>query len=509
MSDTSPPHYERRQLIGLFLGLGVFLLFLLLPSPAGMEAKAWRMAAVTTLMAVWWVSEAVHPSVTALVPLAVFPFLHILTPQQVSQAYADHVIFLFLGGFVIALAIEKSHLHYRIALQVLNRVGASPQSLTLGIMVTTAAISMWVSNVATTLIMLPIALAILEHAASQGYDTRKGFGTALMLMIAYGASIGGVGTPVGTPPNVIFLGAFGKLFPEAPPIGFLQWMLFGVPVVVLLTFVTWAYLTYFVFPYHAEGWQADKRFIRTRLQALGPMSGDEKKVALLGTTTALLWIFRADLPLGGMTLPGWSGLLPPPVTIQDSTVAMVMALLLFFIPANKQNGKFLMDWETAERLPWGVLILLGGGLALAEGVEKTGLASWLGSQLSSLGQLSPLGVIFFVTLLTAWVTEFASNTATTTLMMPILAATAPALSMDPLLLMVPATFAASICNFMLPSATGPNAIVFTSGHVTVPQMVRAGIGLDLIGALFLTILVYLVGVFVFGISLDTSPPWAH
>jgi len=239
------------------------------------------------------------------------------------------------------------------------------------------------------------------------------------------------------------------------------------------------------------------------------MSGDEKKVALLGTTTALLWIFRADLPLGGMTLPGWSGLLPPPVTIQDSTVAMVMALLLFFIPANRQNGKFLMDWETAERLPWGVLILLGGGLALAEGVEKTGLASWLGSQLSSLGRLSPLGVIFFVTLLTAWVTEFASNTATTTLMMPILAATAPAMGMDPLLLMVPATFAASICNFMLPSATGPNAIVFTSGHVTVPQMVRAGIGLDLIGALFLTILVYLVGVFVFGISLDTSPPWAH
>ena len=288
MSDTSLPRYERRQLVGLFLGLGVFLLFLLLPPPAGMEAKAWRMAAVTTLMAVWWVSEAVHPSVTALVPLAVFPFLHILTPQQVSQAYADHVIFLFLGGFVIALAIEKSHLHYRIALQVLNRVGASPQSLTLGIMVTTAAISMWVSNVATTLIMLPIALAILEHAASQGYDTRKGFGTALMLMIAYGASIGGVGTPVGTPPNVIFLGAFSKLFPEAPPIGFLQWMLFGVPVVVLLTFVTWAYLTYFVFPYNAEGWQADKRFIRTRLQALGPMSGDEKKVALLGATTALL-----------------------------------------------------------------------------------------------------------------------------------------------------------------------------------------------------------------------------
>ena len=509
MSETRSSPYERRQLIGLFLGLGLFLLLLLLPPPTGMEAKAWRMAATTILVAVWWVSEAVHPSVTALVPLALFPFLHILTPQQVSQAYADHVIFLFLGGFLIALAIEKCHLHHRIALQVLNRVGASPQSLTLGIMTTTAAISMWVSNVATTLIMLPIALAILDHAASQGYDIKKGFATALMLMIAYGASIGGVGTPVGTPPNMIFLGAFSKLFPEAPPIGFLQWMLFGVPATVLLTFVTWAYLTYIAFPYPTEGWQADKKFLQTRFAALGPMSRDEKKVALLGATTALLWIFRADLPLGGVTLPGWSGLLPPPVTIQDSTVAMVMALLLFFIPASQQSGKFLMDWASAERLPWGVLILLGGGLALAEGVEKTGLAAWLGSQLSSLGQLSPLSVIFLVTLLTAWVTEFASNTATTTLMMPILAATAQALHLDPLLLMVPSTFAASVCNFMLPSATGPNAIVFTSGHVTVPQMVRAGIGLDIIGTVILTILVYLIGVFVFGISLSTPPLWVH
>ncbi|MBM4256497.1 MAG: DASS family sodium-coupled anion symporter [Deltaproteobacteria bacterium] len=509
MSEPSPPRYERRQWIGLFLGLGVFFLCLLLPPPAGMETQAWRMAAATALMAVWWVSEAVHPSVTALVPLALFPFLHILTPQEVSEAYADHVIFLFLGGFIIALAIEKCHLHHRLALQVLNRVGASPQSLTLGIMVTTAAISMWVSNVATTLIMLPIALAILDHAESQGYDTKKGFGTALMLMIAYAASIGGVGTPVGTPPNVIFLGAFTKLFPDAPTIGFLQWMLFGVPAAALLTVITWAYLTYISFPYPAAGWQADKQFLRTRLQALGPMSSEEKKVALIGAITALLWIFRAKLPLGSFTIPGWSQLLPPPVTIQDSTVAMVMALLLFFIPTKRKSGKFLMDWETAERLPWGVLILLGGGLALAEGVEKTGLASWLGGQLSSLGQLSPLSVIFSVTLLTAWVTEFASNTATTTLIMPILAATAQALQMDPLLLMIPATFAASVCNFMLPSATGPNAIVFTSGHVTVPQMVRAGIGLDIIGAVILTILVYLVGIFVFGISLDTLPPWAR
>ncbi|HKA55057.1 MAG TPA: SLC13 family permease, partial [Candidatus Binatia bacterium] len=206
MNETQLPRYERRQAIGLCAGLLAFLLLLALPAPVGMTLRAWRMTAATALIAVWWVSEAVHPAVTALVPLALFPFLHILTPQEVSAAYADHVIFLFMGGFLIAMAMEKWNLHHRVALQILSRVGTSPQALSLGIMGTTAAISMWVSNVATTLIMLPIASAILSHADSQGYDTKNGFGTALMLMVAYGASIGGVGTPVGTPPNVIFLG---------------------------------------------------------------------------------------------------------------------------------------------------------------------------------------------------------------------------------------------------------------------------------------------------------------
>jgi sodium-dependent dicarboxylate transporter 2/3/5 len=239
------------------------------------------------------------------------------------------------------------------------------------------------------------------------------------------------------------------------------------------------------------------------------MSPQEKKVLAVATLTALLWIFREDLPLGGITVPGWSRLLPPPVTVQDSTVAMFMAILLFFIPADRKAGTFLMDWKATERLPWGVLILLGGGLALAAGVEKTGLATWLGSRLTLVGQLSTLSGIFVVTLLTAWVTEFASNTATTTLMMPVLAATAQAMNLDPLLLMVPATFAASVCNFMLPSATGPNAIVFASGHVTIPQMVKAGIGLDLLGALVLTILIYFLGIPAFGISIDGFPAWAR
>lgn len=507
-SIGSPP-YERRQAIGLALGVSTFIVLLLIPPPAGLSDTAWHVMAAAVWIAVWWVTEAVHPSVTALLPLALFPPLHILTPQEVSAAYADHVIFLFMGAFLIALAMEKWGLHQRLALHVLSRVGASPQALSLGIMATTAAISMWVSNVATTLIMLPIVIAVLDHATAQGYDTRKGFGTALMLMVAYGASIGGVGTPVGTPPNVIFIGAFSRLFPEAPPIGFFQWMLFGVPTVVVMVLITWSYMTYIAFRFPTTGWQADRQVLQSRLQALGPLSREEKRVALIAAATALLWIFREDLHLGNVTLPGWSSLLSPPVTVQDSTVAIVMAVVLFLIPADRQKGTFLLDWQTAERLPWSVLILLGGGLALAAGVEKSGLAAWLGSQLTSLSSLSVLSGMFMLTLLMAVLTEFTSNTAITTLMMPVLAATATGMRIDPLLLMIPATFAASICNFMLPSATGPNAIVFASGYITIPQMFRVGIVLDLIGVVVMTMLVYLIGIPVFGISLGGPPPWAR
>ncbi|MCS6926303.1 MAG: DASS family sodium-coupled anion symporter [Candidatus Binatia bacterium] len=508
MSNRSSSSYTRRQALGLLLGSTVFILLLLLPPPTGLEEKAWHVTAITVLMGVWWVSEALHPSITALLPLVLFPFFRLMPPQEVSAVYADHIVFLFMGGFLIALAMEKWQLHRRIALLILSHVGGSPRTISLGFMLTTALISMWVSNTATTMIMLPIAGAILDHIDSQGYDTRQGFGTALMLMVAYGASIGGVGTPVGTPPNLIFLGALPKLFPAAEPVSFVQWMLFGFPTAMIMVLVTWAYLSFLVFPSAGGHWTADRRFLHDRLQELGPMTPAEKKVLAIAATTALLWITRVDIPLGGVTLPGWTRLLPPSVKIEDSTVAIGMALLLFLIPADRHSGTFLLDWDTAQRLPWGVLLLLGGGLALAAGVEKSGLAAWLGSRLTVVGELSPVSGILLVTLLTALITEFASNTATTTLMMPVLAATARAMQLDPLFLMVPATFAASICNFMLPSSTGPNAIIFASGHVTIPQMVRAGIGLDVLGAVVLTVLVYVLGIPVFGISLDGFPAWA-
>ncbi len=500
--------YSVRQTIGLFVGLGALIILLWLPPPQGMDLSAWRTAAVVALMAIWWITEAVHLSVTAFVPLILFPVLDILSAQAVSSAYADQIVFLFFGAFFIALAMEQWGLHRRAALLILSRIGRSPQLLILGVLSTTAWLSMWVSNTAATVIMLPIALAILNHATAQGYDTRRGFGVALMLGLAYSASIGGVSTPVGTPPNAVFLGAFGRLFPEGPSFGFFRWMLFGVPTAAFMVFCTWVYLVYVRCRVPTSGWQEDRTFLSHQLQELGPMHSAERRVLLLALTTVMLWMFREDLQLGVVTLPGWANLFPSPEKIKDSTVAMFMALLLFVIPTGHKQGTFLLDQAIFVRIPWSILVLLGGSLALAEGVGSSGLAAWIGAQLTFLRHVSPMIAIFSVCFLLVWLTEFTSNTATTTLMMPVLAATAAGLHIDPLLLMIPATFAASFA-FMLPTATAPNAIIFASGYVTLPQMFWAGIGLNLIGVVLLTLLIYLLGVPVFDISLTAVPQWAY
>lgn len=505
--NASAP-YSTRQRIGLFVGVGVLIGFLLLPPPPEMSLGAWRTAAVAMLMAVWWVTEAVHLTVTAFVPLVLFPTLNVLSAQQVSSVYANQVVFLFFGAFFIALAMEQWGLHHRVALLILSRIGRSPSLLILGFLSTTALLSMWISNTAATVIMLPIALAIIEHAATQGYDTRQGFGMALMLGLAYSASIGGVGTPVGTPPNVVFLGAFSTLFPDGPSIGFFRWMLFGVPTAGLMILWTWVYLVYLFFRVPTTGWQEDRAFLARQLEELGPMRSAERRVLLVALTTALLWIFRENLNLGVVTIPGWANLFPDPSSVQDSTVAMFMATLLFLIPTGQEKGTFLLDQTIFERIPWGILVLLGGSLALAEGVGSSGLAEWIGSRLTFLRHVSPFVAILAVCVLMVGLTQVTSNTATTTLMMPVLAATASGLNADPLLLMIPATFAASFA-FMLPTATAPNAIIFASGYVTLPQMFWAGAGLNLTSVVVLTFLLYVIGIPVFGISLTSLPVWAH
>ncbi|MGE0823991.1 MAG: DASS family sodium-coupled anion symporter [Candidatus Binatia bacterium] len=504
--DVQSSNTTGRQWLGLLGGVGAFAVLLLLPPPEGMSLAAWRTAAVAALMGVWWITEAVDLTVTAFVPLFLFPVLDILPASAVSSAYAGQIVFLFFGAFFLALATERWGLHRRVALWIVSRIGGSPRLLLLGFFGTTALLSMWMSNTASTVVMLPIALAILTHIEAQGYDTNSGFGTALILGMAYSASIGGVSTPVGTPPNAVFLGAFENLFPDAPNIGFLYWMLFGVPTAVVMLVCLWIYLVYIVFRLPTTGWQEDQTFLAQQIQDLGPMSRPERRVLLLFAITALLWMFRTDLPLGPITIPGWVNLFPAPANIKDSTVAMFMATLLFVIPTGEGKGSCLLDRTIFERMPWGILVLLGGSLALAQGVGSSGLARWIGTQLDFLQNLSPLSAIVAVCSLLVGLTEFTSNTATTTLMMPVLAATATGMKIDPLLLMIPATFAASFA-FMLPTATAPNAIVFASRRVTLPQMFWIGLGLNIVGVLVLPILLYLIGVPVFGISVSEQPSW--
>lgn len=505
-ADTEAFTTTGRQRLGLLGGVGIFVGLLLLPAPEGMSLAAWRTTAVAVLMGVWWVTEAVDLTVTAFVPLFLFPVLDILPASDVSSAYAGQIVFLFFGAFFLALATEQWGLHQRVALWILSRIGSSPRLLILGFFATTALLSMWMSNTASTVVMLPIALAILAHADAQGYDTNRGFGTALILGMAYSASIGGVSTPVGTPPNAVFIGAFENLFPDGPSMGFFSWMLFGVPTAIVMLVCLWIYLVYVVFRVPTTGWQADRTFLTQQLQELGPMSRPERRVLLLFSLTVVLWMFREDLPLGPITLPGWVHLFPVPANIKDSTVAMGMATLLFVIPTGEGKGSCLLDRTVFERMPWGILVLLGGSLALAQGVGSSGLAKWVGTQLGFLQDLSPFSAIFTVCSLLVGLTEFTSNTATTTLIMPVLAATATGMQIDPLLLMIPATFAASFA-FMLPTATAPNAIVFASRRVTLPQMFWAGLGLNIISVLILPTLLYLIGVPVFGISFSGQPSW--
>jgi sodium-dependent dicarboxylate transporter 2/3/5 len=487
---------------GPLLALAVFAL----PLPGGMSESARRAGAVGLLMAVWWVTEAVPIAATALVPIVLFPLLGVLAVGETCAAYADPTNLFFLGGLMLAAGVERWNLHRRLALHVMARIGGSPRQIVLGFLFSTAMVSMWTSNAATTVMMLPIALAVLQHFEDRGMDTRTAFAPALMLTVAYGASIGGVGTLVGTPPNIIFVGALHRLFPDAPPVGFGSWMLMGIPVVAVMVPVTWLWLTRVAFHLPASTPGDDPADMRAELAALGPMRTPERRVLALFATTVFLWIFRADINVGAFVVPGWSRLFPNPTAINDTIVAIGMALLLFVIPSGEGDDTTLLGADWPSRVPWGVLVLLGGGFALAAGMESSGLALWLAQRLTDVGRLPTPVLVLSVTALLTLLTEFTSNTALTTLMMPVLAATAVGTQVDPRLLMVPATFAASF-GFMMPGGTAPNAIVFASGRVTVAQMVRAGAGIDVIGMIVVTLVFYLVGIFAFGITPDVAPAW--
>ncbi len=479
------PDYGPRQRTGLFSGPLVFFLLLFMPTPEGMSPDAQQILAGTAWIAIWWITEAIPIPVTSLLPIILFPMSGAMSVGETTASYANPNVFLFMGGFMIAVCMEKWNLHRRIALLIINLVGTSPNNLILGFMVATGFLSMWISNTATTMMMLPIGLAVIYQVGTlvreqgiEGIDVRKGkfnFGTCLMLCIGYSASIGGVATLIGTPPNIIFAGAAEEMF--GVTIGFAHWMAFGLPISIVFMALAWFYMTRVAYPTNLKDIPGSRQVIRSELKELGPTSKEEKLIAGVFIFVALAWISRAFFLVNYFPM------------INDALIAVLGAVLTFLIPVNIKKGHFLNDWDTAVKVPWGILLLFGGGLAIAAGFSGSGLAEWIGLQLSILEGSSMLIIMLAVVALVIYLTEITSNTATTSMMMPIMAALAGAMVIHPYALMVTAATAASYA-FMLPVATPPNAVIFGSGYITIPQMVKAGIWLNLLGVAVITMFAY-------------------
>ena len=499
--------------VGLLFGFFLFILILIIPTPQGLDIPAKRAAACAVLMAVWWITEALPLPVTALLPLILYPSLQIINAKDVALSYADRNIFLFMGGFMIAMAMQRHNLHKRIALSIISIIGTSTRRIILGFMIATAFLSMWISNTATTMMMLPIGIAIIMHVQNilktenPKISTSKGefnFGTSLMLSIAYAASIGGIGTLIGTPPNIIFAGVSKSLFPQLPEIGFLEWMKIGIPIVLIFLPITWFYLVYLGVPPKIKTIPGSKELIKEELHALGKLSKGEIVTLVVFCLTTLGWIFRKDIEIGRFIIRGWSNLLGIENYVHDSTVAIFGAVLLFIIPTNIRNLEFTLNWEWAKRIPWGILILFGGGFALASSFQATGLDKYIGNIFNNINYLSIILLIITVCLLLTFLTEITSNTATISMMLPILAAIAISFHVHPFILMIPATIATSFA-FMMPVATPPNAIVFGSEYITIRQMVKTGFVLNLLGVVIITVAMYLIAFPIFAISLQIIP----
>ena len=401
--------------IGLFAGLFLFATLLVLPTPEDTKPEAMRAAAVALLMAAWWLTEAIPISATALVPLALFPLLGILDARTTATNYGHPFVLLLLCGFIIAKAIEVQNLHKRIALLTIKLLGTSRRLVILSFMVATAFLSMWIANLAVALLMLPIGTAMIAKEAEAGSGESK-FGLALMLAIAYSASVGGTGTLIGTPPNMVFAGVVGELYPTAPEISFFQWLLVGIPLVVVMLPLIWLYLIKY---FKIEGrFPGSREVVEEELRALGPMTTAERRVLAVFILTSLGWIFRKDFTFGDFTFPGWASLLGVEAYVHDSTVAVVSVLLLFLIPSGRKNqgengaNSRLMDWRAAESVPWGVVIIVGGGYAISNGFSATGFATWLGEQVTFLSGLPTFVVLLCVVFLLTFLTEINSNTAT-------------------------------------------------------------------------------------------------
>jgi sodium-dependent dicarboxylate transporter 2/3/5 len=466
-------------------------------------------AAIALLMAVWWITEAIPLAATALIPLFLFPAFGIMDGKAVANEYVNYIIFIFIGGFLVALAMERWNLHKRLALRILMFLGVQPRFILLGFMLAGAFLSMWISNTATTMMMVPIAIAIVSNLEEiLGIEKVRKFSIGIFLGIAYSSSIGGIATLIGTPPNLVFVKIFNTFFPNAPDISFAQWFFFALPISVVFLFIVWGLLSLIFCPRIEMG--LEKRVFSDQYKSLGPMSFEEKIVLVDFFILVFLWMFRADIIIGSFTIPGWSNLLPKAEFINDGTIAIAMAFILFLIPAkNRDHGndnRRILTWKTATRLPWNIVLLFGGGFALASGFKASGLSAWLGKHLEGLGSLPPILVIACICLLITFFTELTSNTATAQILLPILATLAVSIRVNPLLLMIPGALSCSFA-FMLPVATPPNAIVFGTDRLRVADMARVGVILNFIGVIIITLAVFLIGRAVFGIDLSEIPSW--
>ncbi|WP_424495304.1 SLC13 family permease [Salinimicrobium sp. GXAS 041] len=463
----------------LILAAGPVLFFLLQLSnaPAGMTETAWAVVAVTLWMALWWVTEVVPIAVTALLPIILFPLTGALDIASTTSAYGDKYVFLYLGGFLLAIAIEKWDLHRRIALSIIKLIGTDVKYIILGFMVATAFLSMWISNTATSVMMLPIGTAIisqLQDDPETPENENKHFGKALMLAIAYSASIGGIGTLIGTPPNLVLAGIVQKLY--GIEISFFQWAKLGIPISIILLAICWKYLTRFAFDLSQIKLPGGKAKINTLLKNLGKMSRQEKVVLTVFVLTAFGWITRSFL------------LQPLIPFIDDTIIAMTAGVVLFALPSGK-SGERILNWDDAVKVPWGIIILFGGGMALAKAFGETGLATWLGEQLTALENLPLYLLVLVIIAAVNFLTEVTSNLATTAMLLPILAPMALAMGIHPYFLLVAATLAAS-CAFMLPVATPPNAVVLGSGHLNIPDMAKAGIWMNTFSIILISLIIY-------------------
>ena len=477
--------------IGFFAGPALFLMteFTLPESVFGPDAI--HVLSVAAWLVTWWISEATHVSVTALIPLVMFPALNVMSIGEAATPYANPVIFLFMGGFMIALALEKHRLHERIALNLIRVTGTSGNGIILGFTLATGLLSMWISNTASALMMLPIAISVIELLRKPGSEegialsaNERNFGLGLMLSIGYSASIGGIGTIIGTPPNVVFSGFVREIYDRDLEFG--KWMLIGVPVALFTLMACYLVVTRVLFPNNMKSVPGSRELIKSKLNELGRIKKEEKLVLLIFSITSFLWIFQQAI-----------NQLIQSNAFNDTNIAIAGGLLMFLVPSDFKNQKFILEWSDTRKLPWGILILFGGGICLARGMETTGIVKLIGDTIADGNTMSFFMLALILTSISLLLTEIMSNVALITIFVPVVFGIAEGLGIDPIVVGIPVTFAAS-CAFMFPISTPPNAIVFASGHIKMKDMVRAGILLDIMAIIIIMIATMTLANWVYG-----------